>query len=196
MNKYSPNWMGIAGIVLLALLLTGCASVPDSIKGLSSMPQQDLRRVLNAPQLYIGQESRFGGQVVTITNMKDKTRVEIVTHPLDSYAKPLRDSVSEGRIYADVQGFLEPADLNNRWITVIGTIKGTEEGLINQARYVFVVLNVSGFQRWREIQTVVQPMDPWITYGPGWRHPGFWGSHPWGNYYHGDILPVQTILTE
>ena len=56
---------GMSGALLAcALLLSGCVSVPDSIKGSSQLPQQDLLRVMNAPQLYVGQESRFGGKVV------------------------------------------------------------------------------------------------------------------------------------
>ena len=45
----------------LALMLSGCVTIPDAIKGSSPMPQQDLVRVMNAPQLYVGQEARFGG---------------------------------------------------------------------------------------------------------------------------------------
>ncbi|EIP7753777.1 hypothetical protein LT128_003648, partial [Salmonella enterica subsp. enterica serovar Mbandaka] len=37
-----------------ALMLSGCVTIPDAIKGSSPTPQQDLVRVMNAPQLYIG----------------------------------------------------------------------------------------------------------------------------------------------
>ncbi len=39
-----------------ALMLSGCVTVPDAIKGSSPTPQQDLVRVMSAPQLYVGQE--------------------------------------------------------------------------------------------------------------------------------------------
>ncbi|VFS01253.1 lipoprotein [Salmonella enterica subsp. enterica serovar Typhimurium] len=45
-----------------ALMLSGCVTIPDAIKGSSPTPQQDLVRVMNAPQLYIGQEARFWRQ--------------------------------------------------------------------------------------------------------------------------------------
>ena len=35
-----------------ALMLSGCVTVPDAIKGSSPTPQQDLVRVMSAPQLY------------------------------------------------------------------------------------------------------------------------------------------------
>jgi starvation-inducible outer membrane lipoprotein len=50
--------------------------VPDAIKGTSPTPQQDLVRVMNAPQLYVGQEARFGGKVVSVQNQQGKTRLE------------------------------------------------------------------------------------------------------------------------
>ncbi len=56
---------GVAGLMLAcALVLSGCVSVPDNIKGNSPMPQQDLLRVMKDPAIYVGQESRFGGKVV------------------------------------------------------------------------------------------------------------------------------------
>lgn len=67
-----------------ALMLSGCVTVPDAIKGSSPTPQQDLVRVMSAPQLYVGQEARFGGKVVAVQNQQGKTRLEIATVPLDS----------------------------------------------------------------------------------------------------------------
>lgn len=55
-----------------ALMLSGCVTIPDAIKGSSPTPQQDLVRVMNAPQLYIGQEARFGGKVVAVQNQQEK----------------------------------------------------------------------------------------------------------------------------
>lgn len=55
-----------------ALMLSGCVTVPDAIKGSSRTPQQDLVRVMSAPQLYVGQEARFGGKVVAVQNQQGK----------------------------------------------------------------------------------------------------------------------------
>lgn len=55
-----------------ALMLSGCVTVPDAIKGSSPTPQQDLVRVMSAPQLYVGQEARFGGKVVAVQTSKGK----------------------------------------------------------------------------------------------------------------------------
>jgi outer membrane lipoprotein len=62
------------------------------------MPQQDLVRVMNAPQLYVGQEARFGGKVVDIQNQQGKSRLEIATVPLDSGARPVLGEASRAYI--------------------------------------------------------------------------------------------------
>ena len=77
----------MAGAVAIAL--SGCVTVPDAIKGTSPTPQQDLVRVMNAPELYVGQEARFGGKVVEVLNQQGKTRLEIATVPLDDGARPV-----------------------------------------------------------------------------------------------------------
>ena len=77
----------MAGAVAIAL--SGCVTVPDAIKGSSPTPQQDLVRVMNAPELYVGQEARFGGKVIEVQNQQGKTRLEIATVPLDSGARPV-----------------------------------------------------------------------------------------------------------
>ena len=119
-------------VAATALLLSGCVTVPDAIKGTSPTPQDDLVRVMNAPQIYVGQESRFGGRVVSIRNEANKTRLEIASMPLDSGAKPLLDMPSEGRFIAYVNRFLEPVDFKDQLVTVVGPIVGTEQGAIDR----------------------------------------------------------------
>ncbi|MBA2816875.1 Slp family lipoprotein [Candidatus Pantoea persica] len=190
---------GLSGVSLAcALLLGGCVSVPDAIKGGSAPPQQDLVRVMNEPSLYVGQEARFGGKVVKVTNLNGKTRLEIATQPLDDSARPRLGADSVGRIYADINNFVDPVDVNNQYVTVLGPIKGSEKGTIGAASYDFVVVDVRGYQRWHIMQQVMtppQPIAPWIWYGPTRRHPGYWEPNPdWG--MNSGPAQVETILTE
>lgn len=166
----------LAGCLLAAAtLLSGCVTVPDAIKGTSAMPQQDLARVMNAPELFIGQEARFGGKVLSVDNQQGKTRLEIATVRLDEGARPTLNEPSRGRIYADVSGFLDPVDFRNQLVTVVGPIVGTTDGKIGNTPYKFLVMQVQGYKRWRVTQQVVmppQPIDPW-----------FWGPQPWRGGY-------------
>ncbi|ROR14807.1 Slp family lipoprotein [Erwinia sp. JUb26] len=197
--RKSRFWQ-LSGLLLTSLLLSGCVTVPDSVKGTSAMPQQDLVRVLNAPQLYVGQESRFGGKVVSVSNKNGMTRLEIAAMRLDDTARPILGSATIGRVYADINGFVDPINFNDQMVTVVGPIAGVEKGKIGDANYNYVVVRVTGYQRWHKVQQVVaapQPIDPWIWYGPGYgrRHGGYWGPPPWG-YYAPAPSQVQTILTE
>ena len=178
----------------IALMLSGCVTVPEAIKGSSPTPQDDLVRVMNAPQLYVGQEARFGGKVVEIQNQQGKTRLEIATVPLDSGARPILGEPSRGRIYANVNSFLDPVDFRGQLVTVVGPITGTVEGKVGSTPYKFMTMDVTGYKRWRLAQQVVmppQPIDPWFYGGRGWPY-GYGG---WG-WYNPGPAQVQTIVTE
>lgn len=182
----------LAGAIVL--MLSGCVTVPDAIKGTSPTPQDDLMRVMNAPQLYVGQEARFGGKVVDIQNQQGKTRLEIATVPLDSGARPILGEPSRGRIYANVNGFLDPVDFRGQLVTVVGPITGSVAGKVGNTPYNFMTMDVTGYKRWRIAQQVVmppQPIDPWFYGGRGWPY-GYGG---WGWYSPGPAQ-VQTIVTE
>lgn len=186
--------------IAAVIVLSGCVSIPDAIKGTSTMPQQDLVRVMNAPQLYIGQEARFGGRVVNIDNKQGRTRLEIATVNLDEGARPELGEPSKGRIYADVNGFLDPVDFRGQLITVVGPITGVVEGKVGESAYKFMVMQVNGYKRWRVTQQVVmppQPIDPWFWGGPypyrgRYGYGGMWG----GGWYNPGPAQVQTIVTE
>ncbi|WP_039056583.1 Slp family lipoprotein [Enterobacter sp. Bisph1] len=186
----------LAGLAMA--LLSGCVSVPDAIQGTSPTPQDDLVRVMNAPSLYVGQEARFGGKVVDVQNLQGKTRLEIAAVPLDNGARPVLGEPSVGRIFADVNGFLDPVDFRNQLITVVGPITGTADGKIGNAAYKYMVMQATGYKRWRLAQQVIlppQPIDPWF-WGPGPR-PRHWhgGYDGWG-FFPPEPARVETVVTE
>lgn len=180
----------------LALALTGCVSVPDAIQGSSPTPQQDLVRVMNAPELYVGQEGRFGGKVVEVLNQQGKTRLEIATVPLDSGARPVLGEASRGRIYADVNGFLDPVDFRGQLITVVGPITGAEQGKVGNTPYKFMTMQANGYKRWRvQQQVMMPPPDPWYWGPHPWRYGYGYGYGGWPGYGPGPAQ-VRTIVTE
>ncbi|EKT62731.1 Slp family lipoprotein [Providencia burhodogranariea] len=179
------------------LALTGCVSIPSSIQGGSADPAVSLESVQNAPEMYIGQEGRFGGKVISVFNEPNKTRLEIAVMPLSKYdAAPELNTASTGRIYAYVNRFLEPVDFKGRYVTVVGTISGEQIGKIGEIPYKYITLNVTGYQRWNLTQSVVlPPAGPW---GYGYYNDPYyhnWG-YGYGYGYPGGVAPVQTYLTE
>ncbi len=166
-----------------ALMLSGCVTVPDAIKGSSPTPQQDLVRVMSAPQLYVGQEARFGGKVVAVQNQQGKPAWKLP--PYHWTAEPDRRWENlRGRIYADVNGFLDPVDFRGQLVTVVGPITGAVDGKIGNTPYKFMVMQVTGYKRWHLTQQVImppQPIEPWFYGGRGWPY-GYGG---WGWYNPG-----------
>lgn len=51
-----------------ALILAGCVTVPDTIKGSTATPVMHLSSVQHAPNLFTRAEARFGRKVMNITN--------------------------------------------------------------------------------------------------------------------------------
>ncbi|MBC8945071.1 Slp family lipoprotein [Xenorhabdus indica] len=137
-----------------AMILTGCVSVPDSIKGTTKNPIENLLDVKKTPDSYIGHEGRFGGKVLSVLNEKGRTRLEISTLPLASDAAPLIDNPSLGRLYAYVNSFLEPSDFQDHYVTVVGLITGLEKGKVGDSPYDYVLMNVNGFKLWNEVQRI------------------------------------------
>ncbi|MEX0446070.1 Slp family lipoprotein [Xenorhabdus sp. SGI246] len=137
-----------------AVILTGCVSVPDSIKGTTNNPVENLLDVKKMPDSYIGHEGRFGGKVLSVLNEKGRTRLEISTLPLASDAAPLIDNPSLGRLYAYVNSFLEPSDFQDHYVTVVGLITGLEKGKVGDSPYDYVLMNVNGFKLWNEVQRI------------------------------------------
>ncbi len=180
------------GALLGMLLLAGCVSVPDAIRGTSATPQMDLVRVMSSPSAYVGQESRFGGRVVEIRNEAKRTRLEIASMPLDDIGRPQLGAPSEGRFVAYVDGFLEPTEFSNQLITVVGPISGAEQGKIGDRPYQFVVIRVQGYKRWHVVQQVILPpraYDPWWDH----RYRRVWGPD-WDGWY--SPAHVETVVTE
>ncbi|MGL4682373.1 MAG: Slp family lipoprotein [Hafnia alvei] len=178
-------------IVCSPLLLSGCVTIPDSIKGTSATPQQNFVAVHNAPDLYVGQESRFGGTVVNVINQKDATMLEIAVMPLDDTARPILNQPSVGRLIAKSATFLDPVDFKGQLVTVVGPLTGSVDGKIGKTPYTFVTMDVQGYQRWHVTQEIVmppQPFGPW-DYGYGaYGRGGFWGpgfGPGWGWYNPG-----------
>ncbi|EFB73756.1 Slp family lipoprotein [Providencia rustigianii] len=197
-RKFSYRFVIKSILIAGILALTGCVSIPQSIKGSVPNPADNLKSIQNAPEMYVGQEARLGGKVLSVLNEPKRTRVEIATMVLNKYdAAPELNSPSVGRIYAYINGFVEPSDFNNRYLTVVGKITGEQAGKIGEVPYNYVTMDVTGYQRWSLAQSVMMPppAGPW---GYGYYGSPYYYNHPWGWGYGYPAGPaqVQTYLTE
>jgi len=85
----------------------------------------------------------WGGEILTIENLKETTEITILSYPLDNNEKPKYSKQSTGRFIASYSGFLEPTDYNQgKLVTVIGSLKEFKQDKVEQADYQFPVLAV------------------------------------------------------
>lgn len=166
-----PRWF--PPILLLGLLLGGCATVPPAAlsKGVfSPVTPQEIQT--GTPE---GQRIRWGGVIIDVTPKEQETCFRILALPLDTEARPERDDRALGRFVGCAQGFYDPALYAvGREITVTGEIRGVEPGKVGDFQYLFPRVAVDAVYLW--------PKQPNVVHVP-YRDPFFWSPFWWDPFY-------------
>ncbi len=101
-----------------------------------------------------GQRLTWGGSVIRVKNLQDRTLVEIMAYPLDNEGRPRTGQKSQGRFIADYKGFLEPAEYPvGRLVTVTGSVLGYMDGKVGEADYRYPVLQADEIRVWENRQS-------------------------------------------
>lgn len=131
------------------LLLAGCV-MPQSIRGTTSNPQQNFEAVERNPQIYQGQEVRFGGLVgSTVYDAKSNTtQLLLAVFPLDGLGQPDLDVHYQGVVLAYCAGYLNPEAYKGAIVTVVGPVIGYQDVVRNQTTYRYIQVRVNGFKNW------------------------------------------------
>ena len=127
------------------LLLAGCQSSGGTLPP-GPVPAQ---LSATADPSVKGQRLTWGGSVIRVKNLRDRTLVEIMAYPLDSEGRPRTGQPSQGRFIADYQGFLEPAEYPvGRLVTVTGPMLGYLDGKVGEADYRYPALQADEIRGW------------------------------------------------
>ncbi len=162
-------------VVGAVLLTAACSTLPENLTTTNPNVVTDFQQWQAEPSQQ--QEVRMGGVIAKITNLTDKTRLEIVNLPINSVGKPDLDHEPEGRFVAYVKGFVDPVTFSEgRLVTVLGHTQGTEEGKVDEYQYQFPVMQATGYHLWRvEERVILNDVDPFYPcYGFNcrlWRQP-------------------------
>jgi len=135
-------------VLLVALLLSACASAPTfNASGVDhSLTPRD---VATSPQPATGKHVQWGGIILSTTNLKDSTQVEVLAYPLDADARPQSDGNPLGRFILERAGYLEPATYaEGRQITAVGTVTGTRTGRVSDSDYNYPVITTRQLYLW------------------------------------------------
>lgn len=171
----------ISAGLLLVLTLGGCASkIPELIR---TAPAGDVRveEVQQQGVHFIGSDVRWGGHIISVHNLPQETRIEVLSRTLNKEGKPLEESSSGGRFMARIPGFLEPEEFpKDHLLTVTGRVKEVIELPIGSYPYPYPVVDVQAYHLWPEVKhyppTYYDPFyDPYFYPYPYWRrYPYYW----------------------
>lgn len=94
-------------------------------------------------------EVHWGGQIVKVKNLSDRTLVEVLALPLDADGEPRSDERPLGRFIVDKQGFLEPHEYTRgRLLEVRGQLNGFTDGKVGDSAYRYPVVVSERLKLW------------------------------------------------
>jgi outer membrane lipoprotein len=134
--------------IILLLMLGACASDPafNTVGVDRSLIPRD---VAVRPQLATGKDVQWGGIILSTTNLKDSTQVEVLAYTLDANGRPQDNSNPLGRFIFEQPGYLEPATYaEGRQVTVVGTVTGSRPGQVGTVDYNYPVIAARQLHLW------------------------------------------------
>lgn len=137
----------LAGLVLFALLLTGCASSPLET-GEDSVTPFGPAHVLSG-EASIGERVIWGGRIAAVRNLTDYTEVTVVSYPLDRADRPRLGAEPGVRFLLHQPGFLEPVQYRpGRYLSVLGRIQGLDRTPVGDYSLELPVLEAEQIHLW------------------------------------------------
>ncbi len=174
LSRLSLLVVGMRSLVffLPLLLLAGCAGKG----GVASSGLTPAVLSLSADSSVKGRILTWGGKVVSVRNLKDRTLVEVVAYALNAKGKPDLRGNTQGRFIAEYSGFLEPAEYSHgQLVTVTGSLLGYMDGKVGAADYRFPVLQAAEIRRWPDSRSSERHDKPRVNLGIGFGSGGYRG---------------------
>lgn len=157
-------------LLLIGLLcaVVGCANTPLDVEA-GPTPQDVVAGVGGKQPVH------WGGRVVRIDNLQDRTRIEVLAFPLSGVGEPLVNRKAQGRFIVEQPGFLEPREYApDRRIEVRGVVAGFETGSVGDAPYRYPLVAGEQVKLWPEPSPGVYDRgQPRVNFGFGF---GSYGS--------------------
>jgi outer membrane lipoprotein len=118
----------------MAFLLGACASTPPPAQS-GPTPAEVASGAAGSERVH------WGGRIVQVRNLAQRTLVEVLGLPLDEHGAPLPQGRPQGRFIVEHPGFLEPHEYApERMLVVRGRLAGFTEGNVGEAPYRFPVV--------------------------------------------------------
>jgi len=142
--------------ILGAILLGACATTTPLVDT-GPTPEQVLSGATT------GEAVHWGGQIIRVKNLRDRTLIEVLAHPLDTEGRPQLDQPAQGRFIVERSGFLEPQEYaSDRLLEIRGQLNGFTDGRVGDAPYRYPVVVADDLQLW-ERPVRAYGGGPWVT---------------------------------
>jgi len=178
MNRYFKLFTKSFTLLSLTLILSACASVPDTIQS-GNVAELNPVMVRGHIDNYKGQTVRWGGVITQVINNEEGTWVEVLATELSQIGKPSTNRNNNfGGFIAKTDEFFDPEVYQEGYsFTVLGILTDSIDGKIGEYKYNFPVVTVQGSYLWR--------VRSYRTYPP--IIPGYWyyGHHPYWHFGYG-----------
>lgn len=150
-----------------AVAMTACAPAPIYKTG-PSIVHATPEQVAGSPGNFPEAQVIWGGEVIHVQNLPNRTRMEILGYPLDASQRPRLKQPATGRFIAEFPGFLEPMNYpKGALVTVRGQFTGTQAERVGSAAYTYPMVFVrhGGLHRWTPAE--MRQGHPNIRFGIG-----------------------------
>jgi outer membrane lipoprotein len=162
------------------MLLAGCASKVPKLIGTPAAGDIRVDEVQQDQHQFTNAKVRWGGDIISVENLSQETRIEILSRPLDDEGRPKDAHRSIGRFIARIEGYLEPEEYpKNRQFTITGKLVNVVKKQVGEYPYPYPVVEVEAYYLWPEKKVISHPYyyDPFYDpfYYPYWRrYPYYW----------------------
>lgn len=139
----------ITGVILVAAILAiaGCATSPVASDG-EAVSGIGPAHVLKGEGM-TGERVVWGGRIVAVQNLPDRTELVVASYPLDRGDRPRLREQAGVRFILVEKGFLEPVDYApGRYITALGNIAGVEDRVTGEHIHAHPVLDAERLHLW------------------------------------------------
>lgn len=164
-------------------VMSGCAPVIS--RGILQQvdPTVTFQRVMKNPDAYQGKIVVWGGVIMSASNLKEGTLIEVLQKPLGFRKRPTEGDESDGRFLALYHGYLDTAIFaKGREVTVAGTILGERTKRLGEIDYHYPLMAIREIHLWKRYD---EPQPPY--YYPYPYPYGYWGRFgywPYGPFWY------------
>jgi outer membrane lipoprotein len=164
--------------------LSGCAPVIS--KGILRQvdPNVTFASAFKNPDAYRGKVVVWGGTIISASNLKEGTLIEILQKPLGFDKRPTDGDETGGRFLALYDGYLDTAIYTKgREVTVAGSIRGVQTKRLDEIDYHYPLMAVKEIHLWKKHTESPPPYYPYGYWGffPYWSYGPLW--YPYGYAY-------------